>query len=243
MPAHCPKCAAPLGEADLFCGECGASVQGASAVAAPPAPAHEAERPAPPEMPAPVPPAAGLSAKASPKSYRIPVILLAAAAVATAAFLLRPGEDAGPARPAPRPAAATPETGPPARPAAIPLAIPPAEPTPPTPVQSENTRIDAQAQQIRDSFRANGVSQIAPLQGTVASCAGCVPFQIYCTSKIGGPADLRGKRVRVNPKAREALELVERHGGSSRFLGLSELKSALQTGIVDCAIAGGSPAN
>lgn len=59
---------------------------------------------------------------------------------------------------------------------------------------------------------------------------------LFCKGKIGGLADLKGKKVRVGN--RTLAEFVEALGGTGVTLAFSEVVQAMQTGVVDCAITG-----
>lgn len=59
---------------------------------------------------------------------------------------------------------------------------------------------------------------------------------IYCRDKIGGLADLKGKKVRASGISQQAF--VTWLGGSPLNIAFAEVQPALAKGVVDCAITG-----
>jgi len=59
---------------------------------------------------------------------------------------------------------------------------------------------------------------------------------IYCRDKIGGLADLKGKKVRASGISQQAF--VNFLGGSPLNIAFAEVQPALAKGVVDCAITG-----
>ncbi len=60
------------------------------------------------------------------------------------------------------------------------------------------------------------------------------PSLVYCTKPVSGPADLKGKKVRVHSASLG--DYVEGAGGTSVTMSFGEVLPALQKGVVDCAI-------
>jgi TRAP-type C4-dicarboxylate transport system substrate-binding protein len=75
--------------------------------------------------------------------------------------------------------------------------------------------------------------------GTNVKILGISPYPaqvIFCNAKIGGVADMKGKKVRTS--GRSQAEFVEALGGTSVTMPFGEVVPALQNRVVDCAITG-----
>jgi TRAP-type transport system periplasmic protein len=67
------------------------------------------------------------------------------------------------------------------------------------------------------------------------------PQVIWCKGKIGGLADLKGRKIRVFNKS--MTNLLQGVGAGSIAINFAEVVPALQTGVVDCAVTGSLTGN
>jgi TRAP-type transport system periplasmic protein len=98
-----------------------------------------------------------------------------------------------------------------------------------------------QAREVLDASRATINDLLEPLGLRSLAFTPAPAQNIFCNVPIGGLADLAGKRVRTPTASLGAL--VEANGGQSVSLAFGEVYSALDTGAIDCAVAGTATAN
>jgi len=230
MATTCSNCNSPLASDDRFCGECGAPVQ-----VAPEALQVNVEETAILEAAASEPsdpPPVSEPVKKTFGSFSRKGILLFGSYVAVAGILYFVTRE-------------TPYSG---RPQAVSAPIPQASPDNSTssktkapsavaPGPSGSDTVNRNINLVRTVYRTNGIEGVAPYQLTVPSCGACIPFMIYCNSKISSVSDLGGKKVRV--RTDEADQLVRSVGGGPQLLSLPDTMRALEQNIIQCAIAGG----
>ncbi len=81
-----------------------------------------------------------------------------------------------------------------------------------------------------------GLTEKAFSRSAYGSCAGCVPFIFFCRKPLKSITDLKGLHVAPN---RNAKELVLKYGAKPVIIPMSEVVSALKTGLIECKISGG----
>jgi hypothetical protein len=227
MASACSACGAALEGGEKFCGGCGALV---GAVAPPAHVARAAAQPA----------SAVHRAPGARKLNVLPAIVAVAALAAGGYYFY--AQQAGPPAAASVSGASTP-------PAAVSSSTPPPSSSvqsgPPSAATAQGSTLaasqDAFAAEIEKTYADAGIAAIAPLRLTLAGCAACQPMLIYCADSLSDASQLRGRKVRAVMAATEAHALIEASGGSLTPLPFPELRLALQTGVIDCAIGGGGP--
>ena len=111
-----------------------------------------------------------------------------------------------------------------------------------TPAESENWSppVLDYLRKYDDFLNKNGANNLLTSKILVPSCRNCVPYIVQCIEKFSKPSDLRGKNVRVS---NSTLDWAKNIGARPVLLPGGEIFTALQTGIIECAVAGGIAVN
>lgn len=108
----------------------------------------------------------------------------------------------------------------------------------PAPAQPSK-KVEAYVAQVRKAYNDADVTQWAPYQLTVPSCDSCAPYLVYCNKPVSTAADLNLKKIRVRVADQTVFTWVEAVGGVPVYLPFAEVRTAMQVGVVDCAVSGG----
>ncbi|UQY36990.1 TRAP transporter substrate-binding protein [Pseudomonas fulva] len=95
----------------------------------------------------------------------------------------------------------------------------------------------ATARQIADAYKPVLEARMAERHGV--KLLATVPYTaqvFFCRDAVNGLADLKGRKVRV--RGRNMADMVGALGGSPVTLPFAEVVTAMQTGVIDCAVTG-----
>lgn len=105
-----------------------------------------------------------------------------------------------------------------------------------TPKVERSPAVASYLKRYNDFITKGGIAEIAAHSLIVEACAGCVPYIINCRKPISRPGDLAGRKSRVSNHTRT---FVTQNGGAGVLIAGGEVRTALQVGVIDCAVAGG----
>lgn len=224
--SECIKCGAGLALEDRFCGECGIEI------------VPEFDQDVETIKPDVTEAVHQIRAKSRGKNtgYFLPILLGAGVLVALVGFYVMTSNQKGPSFTQARIVDPVPASNNDIS-TAKPLASSGAGTQSQTQSNNSKSTIAAFVKKTKDANKTMGISNVASHHIMVPSCAHCSPFLIYCVKPIQGAKGLSGRKTRASTL--ESRELIKRMGGNLQLLAFSEVRGALELGIIECSISGG----